>query len=68
MRFSRPADGVASSACRIHLVRHGTTRMNLENRYRGRREVPLGNGIVPPNREVGEEDQRSQGQQEYEER
>jgi broad specificity phosphatase PhoE len=27
--------------CRIHLVRHGTTRMNVENRYRGRRDVPL---------------------------
>ena len=27
--------------CRIHLVRHGTTRMNIENRYRGRRDVPL---------------------------
>jgi broad specificity phosphatase PhoE len=32
-----------SSACRIHVVRHGTTRLNLENRYRGRREVPLDN-------------------------
>jgi broad specificity phosphatase PhoE len=29
------------AACRIHLVRHGTTRMNVENRYRGRRDVPL---------------------------
>ena len=29
------------STCRLYLVRHGTTRMNLENRYRGRREVPL---------------------------
>ena len=32
----RPAD-----ACRIYLVRHGTTTMNVENRYRGRRDVPL---------------------------
>jgi broad specificity phosphatase PhoE len=40
----RPGDGTADrSVCRIHLVRHGTTRMNLENRYRGRREVPLDN-------------------------
>jgi len=30
-----------SSSCRIYVVRHGTTRMNLENRYRGRREIPL---------------------------
>jgi len=34
----RAANG---SSCRIYVVRHGTTRMNLENRYRGRREIPL---------------------------
>ena len=28
-------------ACRVYLVRHGTTTMNVENRYRGRRDVPL---------------------------
>jgi broad specificity phosphatase PhoE len=28
-------------ACQIFLVRHGTTTMNKENRYRGRRDVPL---------------------------
>jgi broad specificity phosphatase PhoE len=27
--------------CRLFLVRHGTTTMNVENRYRGRRDVPL---------------------------
>ena len=27
--------------CTMHLVRHGTTTMNVENRYRGRRDVPL---------------------------
>lgn len=27
--------------CRVLLVRHGTTRMNIENRYRGRWDVPL---------------------------
>lgn len=28
-------------ACTLYLVRHGTTTMNVENRYRGRRDVPL---------------------------
>lgn len=27
--------------CRVLLVRHGTTRMNVDNRYRGRWDVPL---------------------------
>ena len=27
--------------CRLYLVRHGTTTLNVENRYRGRRDVPL---------------------------
>jgi broad specificity phosphatase PhoE len=27
--------------CTLHLVRHGTTTLNVENRYRGRRDVPL---------------------------
>ncbi len=30
-----------SGACRLYLVRHGTTTMNVENRYRGRRDIPL---------------------------
>ncbi|MCW2691048.1 MAG: phosphoserine phosphatase [Pseudonocardiales bacterium] len=29
------------STCRLFLIRHGTTTMNVENRYRGRRDVPL---------------------------
>jgi broad specificity phosphatase PhoE len=35
-------DGARST--RIHLVRHGTTLLNRENRYRGRRDVPLDQG------------------------
>lgn len=31
----------ASRACRLFVVRHGTTTMNVENRYRGRCDVPL---------------------------
>ena len=27
--------------CLLYLVRHGTTTMNVENRYRGRRDIPL---------------------------
>jgi broad specificity phosphatase PhoE len=27
--------------CRLYLIRHGTTTMNVENRYRGRRDIPL---------------------------
>src|SRR6266699_5475624 len=26
---------------RLYLVRHGTTTLNVENRYRGRRDIPL---------------------------
>jgi broad specificity phosphatase PhoE len=32
---------VPQEVCRLYLVRHGTTTMNIENRYRGRRDVPL---------------------------
>jgi broad specificity phosphatase PhoE len=35
------AVGVAPSTCHIYVVRHGTTTMNVENRYRGRCDVPL---------------------------
>jgi broad specificity phosphatase PhoE len=28
-------------ACRLFLVRHGTTVLNVQNRYRGRRDIPL---------------------------
>ncbi len=27
--------------CELYLVRHGTTTLNVQNRYRGRRDVPL---------------------------
>src|SRR5438093_8531312 len=29
------------TTCRLFVIRHGTTTMNVENRYRGRRDVPL---------------------------
>jgi broad specificity phosphatase PhoE len=32
---------VEATTCQLYLVRHGTTTMNIENRYRGRRDVPL---------------------------
>lgn len=28
-------------ACLLYLVRHGTTTLNVQNRYRGRRDIPL---------------------------
>ncbi|SFL88241.1 histidine phosphatase family protein [Geodermatophilus ruber] len=31
----------SSGTCRLFAVRHGTTTMNVENRYRGRCDVPL---------------------------
>src|SRR6266567_4393135 len=31
----------ATTPCRLYLVRHGTTTLNVENRYRGRRDIPL---------------------------
>ena len=31
----------APGTCRLYVVRHGTTTMNVENRYRGRADVPL---------------------------
>jgi probable phosphoglycerate mutase len=31
----------SGSACRIHLVRHGRTIMNVSVRFRGRLDVPL---------------------------
>src|SRR5690349_6048323 len=38
---TRPMGAQPVDACRLYLVRHGTTTMNVENRYRGRRDVPL---------------------------
>lgn len=34
-------DGAPAGECRLFLVRHGTTTLNVQNRYRGRRDVPL---------------------------
>jgi broad specificity phosphatase PhoE len=31
----------ATDVCTLFLVRHGTTTMNVQNRYRGRRDIPL---------------------------
>ncbi len=33
-----------NAATRLYLVRHGTTMLNRQNRYRGRRDVPLDEG------------------------
>src|SRR2546425_3555414 len=38
---TRLLDVVPADTCRLYLIRHGTTTMNVENRYRGRRDVPL---------------------------
>jgi broad specificity phosphatase PhoE len=40
-RPARVLDGMEADTCMLYLVRHGTTTMNVENRYRGRRDVPL---------------------------
>jgi len=39
----RPAHHIIGmpGPCRLYMVRHGTTRMNVQNRYRGRCDVPL---------------------------
>src|SRR5436190_17528073 len=37
---ARPT-AMSTDVCRLYLVRHGTTTMNVENRYRGRRDIPL---------------------------
>src|SRR6266566_4329245 len=38
---ARPLAEPPAGACRLYLIRHGTTTMNVENRYRGRRDIPL---------------------------
>ena len=38
---ARPLAASPAPACRLYLVRHGTTTLNVENRYRGRRDIPL---------------------------
>ncbi|MCU1658679.1 MAG: phosphoglycerate mutase [Pseudonocardiales bacterium] len=37
----RSPSSATASTCRLYVIRHGTTTMNVENRYRGRRDVPL---------------------------
>ena len=37
--FLQPCE--SADTCRLFLVRHGTTTLNVENRYRGRRDIPL---------------------------
>jgi broad specificity phosphatase PhoE len=37
----RPSGDGFTSTCELYLVRHGTTTLNVQNRYRGRRDVPL---------------------------
>lgn len=36
-----PLTPESSAECVLFLVRHGTTTLNVQNRYRGRRDVPL---------------------------
>src|SRR6202163_3758521 len=40
-RVALPRVHTESGPCLLYLVRHGTTTMNIENRYRGRRDVAL---------------------------
>lgn len=40
-RLCEPSALPGTNFCRLYLVRHGTTTMNVENRYRGRCDVPL---------------------------
>lgn len=40
-RLALPRVHTDSAPCLLYLVRHGTTTMNIENRYRGRRDIPL---------------------------
>lgn len=36
-----PQQRRGSGVCELYVIRHGTTTLNVENRYRGRRDVPL---------------------------
>jgi broad specificity phosphatase PhoE len=36
-----PPREAQTEVCELYLVRHGTTTLNVQNRYRGRRDVPL---------------------------
>jgi broad specificity phosphatase PhoE len=37
----RRPEPVRAGVCELFLIRHGTTTLNVQNRYRGRRDVPL---------------------------
>src|SRR5437764_4804080 len=41
MAADHRAAELRAGVCRLYLVRHGTTTLNVENRYRGRRDIPL---------------------------
>lgn len=41
LESSRLPGQPAVDTCLLYLVRHGTTTLNRENRYRGRRDIPL---------------------------
>jgi broad specificity phosphatase PhoE len=41
VRVALPRVRTDTAPCLLYLVRHGTTTMNIENRYRGRRDIPL---------------------------
>lgn len=38
---SSEQDSLGTAPATVYVVRHGTTTMNVENRYRGRRDIPL---------------------------
>jgi broad specificity phosphatase PhoE len=40
-RTDQPTSHATTDVCTLYLVRHGTTTMNVQNRYRGRRDIPL---------------------------
>ncbi len=40
-RSGGPEQEQAAAVCRLYLIRHGTTTLNVQNRYRGRRDIPL---------------------------
>lgn len=44
MTTGEPDPTTSNAATRLYLVRHGTTMLNRQNRYRGRRDVALDEG------------------------
>jgi broad specificity phosphatase PhoE len=41
VRSNGLADQPTAGICRLYVVRHGTTTLNAQNRYRGQRDIPL---------------------------